>query len=321
MLNQLDAISSPHPPHILKTFVPLVPCYGDLENDDNYRRLIDDICRLIELNPVPWLDVSLEREAIFRRSGTRSLFTINRLVYELKAEADKAQFWCCKSMANIHYADQLEQSGIHPYYIHLYRDGRDVALSFKKAVVGQKHAYHIAKEWALDQELSLALREKLGRRRAIGISYEQLLASPQETLKTICGFLGVKYSDKAMKYYQSEESSNTAKSGKMWENVVRPIIVGNTRKYPDAMSAQEIKIFECIAGSTLQKLGYPMDFPESTKLVFTEEDLMSFDRENESLKRQARKLITPQELESREKQEKLVAEIRMRENAYLAARR
>ena len=316
MLDQLDEISSPHPPHILRTFMPLVPLYGSLEDDDNFKRLIDDVCRLVELNPVPWLDVHLDREAIFRRSDQRTLCKVNELVYLLKAEADGAQFWCCKSMANVHYAAQLEESGIRPYYIHLYRDGRDVALSFKKAVVGHKHVYHIARQWALDQDRSLELHETLGSRRVIGISYEHLLASPRQTLTAICAFLGVKYSDQALSYYQSEEASNTAKSGKMWENVVKPILVKNTCKYRGQLSAEEIRIFESVAGSTLQRLGYSLDFPDSPKLVFTEEQIMAFDRENSILRKEAKKLITPAELRSREKQESLVAEIRLRETSY-----
>jgi hypothetical protein len=31
MLNQLPEISAPHPPHILKTFFPLLPLYGNIE--------------------------------------------------------------------------------------------------------------------------------------------------------------------------------------------------------------------------------------------------------------------------------------------------
>ncbi len=122
-----------------------------------------------------------------------------------------------------------------------------------------------------------------------------------------------------MAYYQSEESSNTAKSGKMWENVVKPVMADNTGKYRKEMSEQEIKIFECVAGGTLTKLGYRLDFPESRKLIFTQEELITFDKENERLRREAKNLISPEELARRQKQEQLVAEIRARKNGQLTA--
>lgn len=56
MLNQLPEMFAPHPPHILLTLYPLLPIYGDLMQDANFRKLIDDMCTLVELNPVPWDD-------------------------------------------------------------------------------------------------------------------------------------------------------------------------------------------------------------------------------------------------------------------------
>lgn len=40
-------------------------------------------------------------------------------------------------MKNMFYAEGIESTGIQPYYIYLYRDGRDVALSFKRRIVGE----------------------------------------------------------------------------------------------------------------------------------------------------------------------------------------
>jgi hypothetical protein len=64
MLNQQPAIAAPHPPHILERFMPILPLYGDLQSDRNFDRLVDDVCRMIELNPVSWEGVSLDRETV-----------------------------------------------------------------------------------------------------------------------------------------------------------------------------------------------------------------------------------------------------------------
>ncbi len=51
MLNELPRIAAPHPPHILQRMIPLAPNYGDLEIRENFAQLVDDVCRLVELNP------------------------------------------------------------------------------------------------------------------------------------------------------------------------------------------------------------------------------------------------------------------------------
>ena len=54
MLNQLDDISAPHPPHILSTFLPVLEKYGNLKTSKNLNNLILDVCKWIKLNPIKW---------------------------------------------------------------------------------------------------------------------------------------------------------------------------------------------------------------------------------------------------------------------------
>ncbi|MQY79255.1 MAG: hypothetical protein GH151_08705 [Bacteroidetes bacterium] len=146
MLNQLPEIVAPHPPHILQNFLPIIDKYGDLKIDDNFKQLIEDVCRFVELNPVPWTGVDLIRADIFSGSKKRSVYEIFKLIYEAYTNSKNGSIWCCKSMTNINYINELEKSKFDPFYIYLFRDGRDVALSFKKAIVGEKHIYHLAKK-------------------------------------------------------------------------------------------------------------------------------------------------------------------------------
>ena len=59
ILNQSGEIASPHPPHILVTFAPLLKFYGNLDAYA-YKTLIDDVVNYVEANPVPWDDVKIE---------------------------------------------------------------------------------------------------------------------------------------------------------------------------------------------------------------------------------------------------------------------
>ena len=139
MLDGIREIAAPHPPHILQRFLPLLPKYGDLESTSNFYRLAQDVCELVNVNPVPWEGISIQTDEIVAACHQNTLFELFRVIYESAAKQTGASYWLCKSMKNMLYAEGIESTGIRPYYIYLYRDGRDVALSFKKAIVGEKH--------------------------------------------------------------------------------------------------------------------------------------------------------------------------------------
>jgi hypothetical protein len=227
------------------------------------------------------------------------LTEVFRVIYEMRAESENARIWICKSLVNIRFADQLEENGVNPLYIHLFRDGRDVALSFKKAIVGEKHIYHIAQQWKEEQEASLNLAEKTGENRVLQVRYEDLLHNPENELQKICRFIGADYNPVAMDYYHSEESHKTAHSGVMWENVEKPVIADNYDKFKKELSPEDILIFEQEAGDTLEKLGYSRIFPNEDKHVFSQEEIQKFSEINKSLKQEARLKSKPEDLEKR----------------------
>lgn len=312
MLNQLDGVIAPHPPHILKTFNQLLSGYGDLSIEENFRQLISDVCRLIKTNPVVWEHINLDQNHIFQLCNDRTLQEIFRVVYELMAEANGATHWCCKSMANVKFADELEAGNIKPYYIHLVRDGRDVAASFKKVAVGEKHVYHLAKYWKNLQEASASLVKKVGPSRAITIKYEDLIHDPEASLDRICKLVGLSYSPNVMNYFDSEESKHTASSGFMWENLSKPIIKNNTKKYKSALSPYEIDLFEKIAGDLLMAFEYQLE-ENVTIDEISAADISLFESENARLKLEILKQDHVKvDLFKRKEQEALIDSIKFR---------
>jgi Sulfotransferase family len=313
MLNELPRIAAPHPPHILQRLMPLVPNYGDLDKRENFRQLVEDVCRLVELNPVPWEGVTLDREDVLRRCHRQSLMGVYEAVYDAMADAWEARSWCCKSLANIAYLPQIEAHFKSPRYIYLYRDGRDVAVSFRKAVVGEKHFYHIAKEWSATQQLALGMRERIGPSRFFSISYESLTSEPEMSMRLLCKFLGVRFDNSMLEFYKSDEARRAAESSELWGNVVRPIMADNTRKFLRDASEEDIRIFESMAGDVLGALGYDRLYvPHGAETAFTEADIRRFDEENLRLKEEVLDRTNAADLKRRDRQAALIQEIRER---------
>lgn len=311
MLNQLPEISAPHPPHILKTFFPILSQYGDLNEDNNFRLLVYDICKWVNINPVPWEGITFKPEKVFAECMKRNLIEIFRRIYEMKAIQEGANYWCCKSMESVYYTDEIEAAGVHPYYIFIYRDGRDVALSFLKAIVGPKHVYHLAGKWNLEQELSLRVKNMVPSERFIEVKYEELLAHPRIVLKGICDKLKVEYSESVMDYFHSKESFNTAASGQMWKNVARPILINNHHKYLDELTIEQISIFEGVAHTMLSRLGYPL-LTDVSKFEINEKDIELYNLENEKGIAEALLQANPLDISKREPQETLLRQIENR---------
>ncbi|MCF7567064.1 sulfotransferase [Sabulilitoribacter arenilitoris] len=285
ILNQSPLISAHHPPHILKVFYPILHKYDDLKEHANFKRLIHDVCRLVETNPVKW-DIKLDREKVFRRCEKPTLIEVFKAVYETMALKDNAAFWCCKSMSNVNFYEPIEDNGMEPYYIHLIRDGRDVAASFKKTLVGEKHIFHLASIWKNNYLKAKKAFENIDRNRCLTIKYESLIANPIEVLEQINGFLGLHLDETVLDYFNSNESKITAAAGYMWSNLTMPIMPNNSRKFLEVLTPEEIEIFEHVAGDLLIENDYALVAKFENK-AFSDQLIREFDAENIKLKKEA----------------------------------
>jgi len=313
MLNELPDLAAPHPPHILQRMMPLVPRYGHLDRKKAFSQLVDDVCRLVESNPVPWEGVVLNRENVAARCRKPSLVAVFGAVYDVMAEAWGAKSWCCKSLANIYYLPEIEEYFSEAKYIYLYRDGRDVATSFSKAVVGEKHFYHIAKEWNEAQQLALDFRKRIPAKRFFNLSYEDLTTETEKAVRALCGFLGVDYKPSILEFYKSGEAKRAASASNLGENVTNPVMKQNSRKFLKEAREEDIRIFESVAGTSMDSLGYERLFAKKgEELNFGPDDIRRFDIENKRLKDEIRKRVDPADLERRSRQESVIKEIAAR---------
>ncbi len=314
MLNQLPAISAPHPPHILSTFIPLIEGYGELESAQYFNTLVKDVLNWVKANPVAWTNWDMDESEIISRIHDNSIESLFAAIYELKALRDEASMWCCKSLANVQFVDRIESKNIHPIYIHLVRDGRDVACSFKNAIVGPKHVYHLAKKWSYEQRLAHEVGLKYPGRYVL-IKYEDLIEHPSQEVERICDAVGIAYSPQVMNYYKSKESEITAKSGDMWKNVINPVIADNRYKYREGLSQDEIGLFNQVAGSELKQYGYDLESDRGI-LEIDNGQIQRYNDENDLLIQGAKNSASTTDKALRKPQEELLAKIKNRIYSY-----
>lgn len=310
ILNESPVIAAPHPPHILQRMMPLLPVYGDLNNSKNFKKLIEDVCRLVELNPVKWDKVKLNRKEIYKNCHEKSLIAVYGAVMDAYAVAHGATAWLCKSMQNVHWADELNLYFNNPKYIYLYRDPRDVTLSFTKAVIGDKNPYFIAKQWTELQELCLSQINWHGTEHIFPVSYEELLKTPEKIVKNLCDFLDINFSKKMLDFHTSKEAERSAKSSSLWENLSQPIKSNNSKKFLSELSTADIKIIESIAGDVMDTLGYERALvKKGEELTFSDDDIERFAYENAAAKDAKSSQIDPADMKRRQIQTSFIKQI------------
>lgn len=260
ILNGNPAIYIPHPPHIMKDLGPVEGLYGDLRDDRNFRRLINDAARLIELHFFPW-ETAPSRQEAFETAAARNLYCVKAAFYDQYRTFKGAERWGCKSTFMVHYADIAVKHSPGARFIHLVRDGRDVAVSAKNSVFNHFHPYYVARLWNEQQKTAAGLAERLGREAFLTVRYEDLLADPEKTVKAVCSFLGEDYSDGLLRYFENPEIKRLAAFSASWDNCAKPVLKDNSGKYRKDLSACEVKLFETEAFGELERFGYALDNP------------------------------------------------------------
>lgn len=247
-------IAVPYESYFYKTFVPWLRHYGDLGARRNRERLVRDILQTDVLRN--WLP-RVDRQAALERIEANGRFDFGGIVagiMEAWCRGQGKRRWGEKTPAHLFLADRILEDFPQAQFIHIVRDGRDVAVSWKKAVFGPKHVYSAALRWLEVLEAAHELEEKLGPAQYFELRYEDLLRDAEMTVRRICDFLGEEYSAGMLKFYRSQEGYPT--DARNDANLAKPIMAGNAEKWRRALSPRELRIFEAVAWKELEAHGY-----------------------------------------------------------------
>jgi len=99
----------------------------------------------------------------------------------------------------------------------------------------------------------------------------------------------------------------------LWRNVTSPVIKNNSRKFLNEADMRDVGIFESVAGSILDALGYVRAVVRpGAEEVFSKEKILAFDEENQRKKEESRKLVDPADLIRRDLQSGLLKTVKER---------
>lgn len=168
----------------------------------------------------------------------------------------RAHRWGFKNMREIKNLSKYGQVWPQACYIHVIRDGRDVAASQLRAhgSWGYKNIEDAAAGWV---NLIRSARHNSHGFKYREVLYEDLVERPEATLRPLVNWLGEQWSSRVLAHNESLHSvleSKVAHPSKA--QVAQPINLNSVGRYRTDLSANEIKRFDSVAGELLEELGY-----------------------------------------------------------------
>jgi Sulfotransferase family len=169
------------------------------------------------------------------------------------AEHGKAR-WGDKTPGYVSYLPDLARLFPEARFVHLVRDGREVAASLAEWDWGARTAVSGAFWWAHKVRVGRRDGARLGPDRYLELRLEDLLADPEATLRRLCAFLGEEFAP-AMLGYPERMAAAGGPVRRQERHLVRPPTPG-LRDWRDGLSSRDQAAVEEVCRPMLAAFGY-----------------------------------------------------------------
>jgi hypothetical protein len=221
-----------------------------------------------------WNDFGLDKRGFRLRLDRLDPFSVAdgfREFYRSYAERFGKPRWGDKTPMLCHHLRAIEPVLPEAHFLHIIRDGRDVALSWRQWWFAPgRDMPTLAARW---RECVLAGREQ-GRavRHYLEVSYEQLVRDPETVLRKVCAFVDLDYSTALLEFHRNaaarleEHRERRRPDGtlvvshqdrlRQQERTLHPVDASRLQQWKLVMSREERAAFESVAGEVLREFGY-----------------------------------------------------------------
>lgn len=247
----------------------------DASTSDLRARFLDTVTAFPPQAP-NWEDFGLAREALAEAVQALEPFTVAnglRAFYRLYAQRLGKPRWGEKTPDYSLHIGTIAALLPEARFVHLIRDGRDVAASWRQQWFSPGHEPEVlARAWT--DRVRAARGAGLGRTHYVEVFYEDLVARPEPVLRHLCDFLDLHWSDQLLNHQERaprrlEEhrtrlsldgtviASHAQRLRQQRRTMERPG-TGRIGSWREELSEDEVRRFERVAGGLLVELGYEL---------------------------------------------------------------
>ena len=223
-----------------------------------------------------WGDFRLDPDELRARFDAIEPFNLAdalRSFYSLYAEKQGKTRWGDKTPGYLRYMRRIEWVLPEARFIHMIRDGRDVALSVLPMNWGPSTITEAAELWV--ERVTLARENGRTVSHYMEIKYEDLITETEPILRDVAGFLELPWDNAMLDYHERAEERLKEKARDLPRKssrgdqpaAARMASHAMAKKPPDPkrigrwrteMSPEDRDEYESVAGDLLAELGYPV---------------------------------------------------------------
>lgn len=230
--------------------------YGNLEKDDNYYRLIENIIAIPEFAEME-IDAQNFREA--SKHISRQYSTLFALLLDSFASIRKVSVVGEKTPNHLLYMQTLEEFFPEAYFIHIIRDPRAVVNSWRKVPWSNGSVSADAEVWR--RYLETARLYPPRKSPLFPLFYEKLVSNPEAILHSLCDFLNLPFAPEMLDYHlQVSQTVNVDREP--WKNqTLKPISQDSLTLWQQDLSSSQIADIEAVALPEMKRLEYQLATP------------------------------------------------------------
>lgn len=227
--------------------------YNDIASQADLERLIDDL--LGEERITLW-DATFERGEVLDGLPTGSFAAVVERFHSLYAQKKGKPRWGNIDIATIEDMDRANAWFPDARFVHIVRDGRDVALSHMTMPYGESNIGECAEHWNRTVGTNLKMGAILGSARYMVVRYEDLVADSENTLARMCGFMGLEYFPEMLRYTEMVDDKIPDDRRWLWPEINQPPDSSKVSGWKKRMSTDQRIVFEWQACNLLRELEY-----------------------------------------------------------------
>jgi hypothetical protein len=247
----------------------------------NRERFVAELCSHPRFPLLGLADADVRDELTARSVST---FTeAFRALYQLYANQAGKTRAGDKTPWYVRHIDFLHQLLPEARFIHMIRDGRDVALSRGEAAVEGAMA------WRTAVSVGRRAGARIGSSFYTEVRYEDLVRDPPFDLRRLCNFLDIKFDPAMLDYFERAESMRAGfhrSNSPAHERLSEPPSLRRDN-WEVRMSPADVAVFETIAGRHLKELGYQLSSHQQATVARLRTRLVASLRFTRSLQRRA----------------------------------
>ena len=247
-------VAAPGPSHLFRLFAEFGWTYHKQGSD-----LRRDLLAMFAAKVGSWLidDFPQDKREKLLEGASGAAEMVAALVNAEREAAGKA-FFFVKENSIFSFIPFLESVSVRPRYVWMVRDPRNMAASWQKAAVLRGGIVRASRRWLQDQEGFLkALSWLDGTRPIARLTYEELIADPDATLRRVCHDLNLPYSADMLEFdTRSRSAQADAQRASAWSNLSRPVLQEDSRKFLTELSDDQLAFVEYLCGPLMETLGY-----------------------------------------------------------------